>query len=90
MTFYRWTTDELDHTVHIASGVIANLSYHFNRAHGLLARLHGAIAEDATLAIDSLAARKLKHDARALRTLATQLDRAAKKLTGDTRCTLRR
>jgi hypothetical protein len=62
-------------------GLIANLSYHFNRNYGLLTRLQTAIGDDLTLAADSLLTRKLKNDARALRTLAQQIDAAAKKLT---------
>jgi hypothetical protein len=67
----------------MASGLIANLSYHFNRNYGLLARLHTAMRDDVKIAVDSLAARKLRKDAAALRTLAKQLDGVAKKLTGE-------
>ena len=80
MTIYRWNHDDLSNTIDHAHGLIANLSYHFNRNYGLLTRLQTAIGDDLTLAADSLLTRKLKNDARALRTLARALDIAAKKL----------
>jgi hypothetical protein len=82
MTMYRWEHDDLENAVMVASRLIGNLSYHFNRTYGLTARLHHAIKQDCALAVDGLLARKLKHDARALRTLARQLDTVGKKLTG--------
>ena len=82
MTTYRWTPDELENTINVATGLIGNLKYHFNRTYGLIERLHIAIREDCALAVDSLMARKLRNDARALRTLARQLDTVARKLTG--------
>ena len=81
MTIYRWTSLEAEETIRTASGLIQNLMHHFERNYGLLARLHAAIHDDMKLAADSLLTRKLKNDARALRTLARALDIAAKKLT---------
>ena len=77
----RWSHDDLDHIITVSDGLIGNLSYQFQRAHGLCARLHAAATADCKLAVDSLLARKLRRDARALRTLARQLDTLCGKLT---------
>jgi hypothetical protein len=82
MSIYRWNHDDLDHAIHTSSNLICSTLRHFNRAHGLLDRLQAAIGKDVAIAVDSLLARKLRRDARALRTLARQIDHAAKKLTG--------
>jgi len=81
MTMYRWSHDDLEATIQVADRLIANLSYHFQRTYGLLARLQSAMRDDVKLAVDSLTARKLKRDARTLRALAAALDRAANRLT---------
>lgn len=81
MSRYRWTDDELDGTVSLTSAFVAGLSYRMKRAHGLVDRLQTAIREDCKLAVDSLAARKLRHDALTLHALARELEGVAQRLT---------
>ena len=79
MTTYRWHHQDLENTITVTSRLIRNTLYHCNRQYGLIGRLHAGI-DDCARALDAAMAHKLKNDARALRTLARQLDIAGKKL----------
>jgi len=81
MTIYRWSDDDLDATVEFIHGRVGDLAYKFQRVRGLTDRLQQAVSEDCKLALDSITARKLKSDARTLRRIAGNIDRAVHCLT---------
>jgi len=81
MSAYQWSDDDLQNTVNFIHGRVADLAYKFQRVRGLVDRLQQAITEDCKLTLDSLAARKLKSDARMLRRIAGKIERAAHLLT---------
>ena len=81
MTIYRWQHDELEEIVQRVHGWVEHVCYNFNRAYGLMARLHNAMAEGFQVAIDSAMVRPLTNDATELRDLAGKLDRVVATLT---------